>query len=97
MFDYWGDSVPPFPSDVPVATLQRIDLQKLAADDEAESLSLFQACRTSGFFLLDMSRLPLGETTLGEVGEVFKLAKALFELEADTKMRYSYRGEKAYG
>lgn len=97
MSDYWHQSYPKFPSDVPTAKLSKLHLQKLQSDNEEESQKLFQSCRTSGFFLLDLHGTPEGDTMLSDVGEIFKLAGQLFSLETDTKMKYHMRNGSAYG
>ena len=57
-------SYPPFPSDVLTAPLSRISLSKLLLGDTDEEKALFQASRTAGFFLLDLSRSKLGEALI---------------------------------
>lgn len=58
------DDLPPFPSDVPVAPLLRISLQKLLVGDQEEVDRLWDASCHLGFFYLDMrggrSRDPQG-------------------------------------
>lgn len=97
MSDYWNQSYPKFPSDVPTAKLRKLHLQKLQSTNEEESQKLFESCRTSGFFLLDLQGSPEGNTMLSDVGEMFKLAGSLFSLETDTKMKYGLRNGTAYG
>lgn len=91
MFDYWDQSYPPFPSDVPTAKLSKLQLQKLVSANEEESQKLFESCQTSGFFLLDLQGSPEGDTMLRDVGEMFKLAGSLFAIDTDTKMKYGFR------
>ncbi|KAF1354849.1 hypothetical protein BDV97DRAFT_344114 [Delphinella strobiligena] len=46
--------LPPFPSNVPVAPLLRISLQKLLSGEQNEVDRLWKACRELGFFYLDL-------------------------------------------
>lgn len=46
--------IPPFPEDVPSAPLLRISLHKLVNDDTDELARLWEACKTIGFFYLDL-------------------------------------------
>lgn len=97
MSDYWYQSYPKFPSDVPTAKLSKLHLQKLQSANEEESQKLFKSCRTLGFFLLDLQGSLEGDTMLSDVGKMFKLAGQLFSLETDTKMKYGMRNGTAYG
>lgn len=97
MSDYWNQSYPGFPSDVPTALLSKLRLQKLISADEEESQKLFESCRNSGFFLLDLQGSSEGERMLRDVGEMFKLAVPLFALDTDTKMKYPLKNGTACG
>lgn len=97
MSDYWDRSYPPFPRDVPIAKLSKVNLQKLVAANEEESQKLFESCRTLGFFLLDLQESQEGNTMLRDVGEMFRLAKSLFDLDTETKMDYILRNGSAFG
>lgn len=54
--------LPPFPDDVPMVTPQRLELSKLLSGYEADSETLFEACASLGFFLLDLRGCTEGET-----------------------------------
>lgn len=97
MPDYWDQSYPSFPSDVPTAALSKLHLQKLMSVNEEESQKLFESCRKSGFFLLDLQGSPEGNTMLKDVGEMFKLTGSLFDLDTDTKMKYRLKNGTAFG
>ena len=91
-------NIPPFPDDVPTAKLACLSISKLIAGDTSESESLFQACTTTGFFLLDLRDHNLGQLLLEAVPPMFKLAKALFELESAEKDVYSFKeGQPIFG
>ena len=74
---------PPFPTDVPVADLRRLSFSKLLADEEPESERLFQSCRETGFFLVDLRGTSEGETMLKHAEIAFHLNKKIFELEQE--------------
>ncbi len=65
--------------------------------DEAESDALYESCKTSGFFLLDMTDAPEGEDILQDVAKAFDMAETLFEMTIEEKMKYSMTSGKAYG
>ena len=88
---------PPFPNDVPTAQLSKVSLRKLMSADDAESDVLYESCKTSGFFLLDMTATPEGEDILQDVAKAFDMAETLFEMATEEKMKYSMTSGKAYG
>ncbi|EHK97192.1 hypothetical protein M7I_7076 [Glarea lozoyensis 74030] len=50
----------PFPDDVPIAKLETISLNKLLSNNEVEAQRLFNVCKGSGFFYLDMMDHEIG-------------------------------------
>lgn len=50
----------PFPTDVPIAQIEKISLNKLLKRDEAEEQRMFSVCTGSGFFYLDMMDHQMG-------------------------------------
>lgn len=88
---------PPFPCDVPTAQLSKVSLRKLLSADRAESDALYESCKTSGFFLLDLTATPQGEELLQDVVKAFDVAKALFDLGVEEKMVYAMKPGRAYG
>jgi hypothetical protein len=85
------DKYPPFPDDVPVAELRRLSFAKLLAHEESESDSLFEACRSMGFFLLDFQGCPEGEAFLQKAGAMFDLNEEVNALDVDELMKYAYK------
>jgi hypothetical protein len=85
------DQCPPFPSDIEVAKLQPISYSKLLDGDEIESKAMFQACRESGFFLLDFRHSPIGEDFLSKAASMFDLNSKIHTLEVDELMEYAYK------
>ncbi|KAL9052650.1 MAG: hypothetical protein Q9162_005277 [Coniocarpon cinnabarinum] len=89
---------PPFPDDVPVADLYQFSLSKLVDGEEAESRALFEACTTTGFFLLDLQDHDIGKQLLASVPPVFDVAEELFSLDFDEKDKYSFKaGQPIFG
>jgi hypothetical protein len=86
---------PAFPSDVPTAQLPRLSLSKLLNHDlshgKAESDALFKACRTMGFFLLDFTGCPEGESFLEKAETMFDLNQEVNDMEVDELMKYPYQ------
>lgn len=82
------DSKPPFPEDVPLASIPRISLQKLASCDLVESNTLFEACTECGFFLLDLRDDNHGDELLGLAEQLFSLAERFGEASIEEKLKY---------
>ncbi|KAL6716052.1 hypothetical protein ACLMJK_007014 [Lecanora helva] len=77
------EKIPPFPEDVAVAELSQVSLWKLWKNDTQESERLFQACRETGFFLLDLTSFGSDEGMLNDAEETLYLSQRLFELEQE--------------
>ncbi|KAL5419474.1 hypothetical protein PMIN04_006898 [Paraphaeosphaeria minitans] len=56
--------LPPFPSSIPTAPIALISLQSLLASDPSSCAATLEACRTHGFFYLDLRSTPLGTSLL---------------------------------
>ena len=82
------DTYPPFPQDVPTAKIARLSLSKLAAEDGDEASALFEACCSSGFFLLDLQNNPTGESLQQDIEKIFHVAKETMALEVEEKARF---------
>jgi isopenicillin N synthase-like dioxygenase len=96
MHGYWDSDHPEFPSDVPTAQLRKVNLQKLTSGDVEESKKLFESCR-SGFFFLDLQGSQNGETLLGDVDIIFKLAKSVFDLDEESKQKHFLKTGTFFG
>ena len=81
-------SLPPFPDDVPVASMSRISLAKLVAGNKSEAEAMLDACRRLGFFLLDLAGDPVGEEMIKEVDAIFGVVQKTMHLSVEEKMRY---------
>ena len=76
---------PPFPDDVPVAPIGRISLQKILEHDNAEAAVALEACRTHGFFYLDLTSVPIGEELIQNAEDLQDLAKQVFKRPFEEK------------
>lgn len=89
------DKLPPFPDHVSTVDLPRLSFSKLLSRDTGESERLFEACRTHGFFLLDLRDTPDGETLLHEAERMFELNRAVHDLDMAEKMKYFFQPPKS--
>ncbi|PQE18295.1 2OG-Fe(II) oxygenase family protein [Rutstroemia sp. NJR-2017a WRK4] len=82
---------PQFPSDIAVAKLPVLSLSKLLSKDDAESDALFEASRTLGFFLIDLSNDSFGEEFLRNAESMFDLNEEVHGLSTEELMKYAYK------
>ena len=80
---------PPFPTGVPVAELRCLSFSELLADEESESERLFQSCRETGFFLVDLRGTSEGETMLKHAEIAFDLDKKIHELDQEELAKHA--------
>lgn len=73
-------TIPPFPSDIPVANILSVDLDLLAAGDEHERNLVYEAATGYGFFYLRNHHV--------DSKFMFDLASQVFSLPLDEKMKY---------
>ncbi len=81
------DACPAFSSNLPTAPLASISLKALQADDGSshETSRLFEACRTLGFFYLDLSYSDLGESILQCSEQLLVLSERFYSLPHEDK------------
>ena len=79
--------LPPFPSDVPLAALKNISLQRLLSDTDSheESLQMFEACKKLGFFRLDLRNCDLGESLIQDSNELISIGQQFIPMREDEK------------
>ena len=82
---------PSFPTNVPTVDLPCLSHNKLRQNDDGESVALFQACRTTGFFLLDLQGSTDGEAMLECTEQVFDLSREILELDQEELLKYPFR------
>lgn len=73
------DDIPPFPSDVAAAPIATISLAKILDGDSAEAALALEACRTHGFFYLDLTTTPIGRDLINDSEDLQHLAKQIFD------------------
>ena len=71
---------PPFPEDLTTAPLVSVSLAKLEASNGPESQAFFDTCKSLGFFYLDTSGSPLGDSLVSEAEQLHELQNQFFKL-----------------
>lgn len=84
------EGIPPFPDDVPTASMFTISLTNLTSGDESTSESMLEACRSLGFFMLDLRGNPLGEAVIKEIDHLFGVMHDLMQLSDEVKEEYKH-------
>lgn len=79
---------PPFPQEIPCASLVKISLAKLFAGDTEQSKAMFDCCRTVGFFLLDLSGSNVGEAIVKDTDAILEITKRTLALPENEKEKY---------
>lgn len=83
------ENIPPFPDDIPTASIASVSLVGLRTGDEATARNLLEACKTLGFFLLDLRGDALGETLVEEIDHLMgDVGKEVMGLPEDVKRQY---------
>lgn len=94
---FTNTSFPGFPPDVSIAKLNKLSLSKLLNNDDTESARLYSSCKSSGFFLLDLTYCEQGEVMLKQVEDLFDMAEKLYDMPLDEKNQYALRPGTAFG
>jgi len=81
--------LPPFPITVKTAPLVSISLARLESKDEDESDKFFDACKTLGFFYLNMEGSALGEKLVDGAERLHRVQKAFTQLPYEEKELYA--------
>lgn len=96
-------SPPPFPDGYLECPLLRISLAKLCSEpcDEKEAARLVEACRSTGFFYLDLSddrsESTLGKDLLEDALQLVALSKDAFKLPQEEKDKYTLKNRVFFG
>ena len=85
-----------FPDDVTTAPLITVCLHKLLGGDVEEHARLFDACKTLGFFYLDLSDSDEGEELISGSNELFDILQEFFQLPLQEKSKYDFASEGSY-
>jgi isopenicillin N synthase-like dioxygenase len=85
--EFTPDQYPPFPSspEFKSVDLETISLTKLLAEDSKEQDRVFQACKTRGFFYLELGGCENGETILKGADDICRMAEEFFKLPMEEK------------
>ena len=81
---------PPFPDDpqFPIAKLPFTSLKKLLDRDPEEQDRLLEACKSRGFFYLDLNGCESGEAILRDADKLCGVAEKTFGLPLEEKQKY---------
>ncbi|KAI9711800.1 MAG: hypothetical protein M1820_001945 [Bogoriella megaspora] len=90
-------SMPPYPDDLsPEAPLVRISLSSLLSKDPSTEAALFSACQSHGFFYLDLTTDPVGQTFLENSSQLQSLAHDAFHsIPQETKNSISFANTRS--
>ncbi|OCT50474.1 putative 1-aminocyclopropane-1-carboxylate oxidase [Cladophialophora carrionii] len=92
------DDLPAFPEGLPLAPIARISHDKLLQNDPAEAEKVLEACRTHGFFYLDLTDTDDGQTLLGESEDLLELAYRAFDCPVEEKRKFALvKGVSLFG
>jgi isopenicillin N synthase-like dioxygenase len=92
------DNLPPFPDNVHTAPIASVSLSKLLANDNGEGQKVLEACRTHGFFYLDMRDCSEGQALLDESEQLLQLATRAFQPPLEEKQKFALKkGVSLYG
>ena len=79
---------PLFPYYLLTADVPKISLSKLASKDKHEASRVFDACSTSGIFLLDLEGDLDGEVLQNDIAPMFALTKETLDVSLEEKLKY---------
>ncbi|KAJ4347906.1 uncharacterized protein N0V89_009278 [Didymosphaeria variabile] len=90
--------LPPFPSDVPTAPIARISLSDLLASKPPACASALEACRTHGFFYLDLTATTIGSSLLSASERLLQISHQVFDHELEYKTKHDLvKGVSLFG
>ncbi|KAH9903977.1 Clavaminate synthase-like protein [Xylariomycetidae sp. FL2044] len=80
--------IPPFPDDVPVASMSTIPLERLRRADGQTEEDVLTACKEVGFFLLDLRGDDLGNRLIHEIDQLFPVCQETTNLPDEVKEKH---------
>ncbi|GAB7366747.1 hypothetical protein MBLNU230_g0702t1 [Neophaeotheca triangularis] len=95
--EFTPESYPAFPDGFETVELETISLNALHSGDKATHDRVFQACKTRGFFYLDLTDHPTGQTIREGADEMARLAERTFKLPAEEKQKYAPTQKSLFG
>lgn len=90
------EKIPPFPGDIPTASLHIISLAELSSGKDSVASDVLAACQRLGFFLLDLRGDGLGESVIKEVDELFKAGKDIMDLPKEVKDNFQHDPPRSF-
>ncbi|KAF5586679.1 gibberellin 2-beta-dioxygenase 8 [Fusarium subglutinans] len=92
------NTLPPFPDDVPTVPIARISYSKLKCSDEHEMIKVLKASKSDGFFYLDLTDNPAGQSLLRDTENVLAISKRALNIPLGKKMEcVAERGKQMFG
>ncbi len=97
--EFTPDLYPPFPDDpqFPQAKLQTASLKRLVDEDTLEQDRLLEACKSRGFFYLDLTGCESGEAILRDADELCRVAEKTYALPLEEKQKYKPLPKSQWG
>ncbi|KAG8162525.1 hypothetical protein KVR01_008290 [Diaporthe batatas] len=87
---------PPFPDDIPTASMSTISLATLRSGGEEAAKSLLAACRELGFFQLDLDGDVLGLEMMKDIDQLFVVGKVIMNLPSAVKTQYLHDAPRSF-
>lgn len=94
--EFTPETYPPFPTSPEFKTvnLETISLVKLLSQDTQEQDRVFEACKTRGFFYLELGGCESGDTILKGADDICHMAEDFFKLPlADKESQRMQEGQ----
>ena len=97
--EFTPDQYPPFPEspDFPTIDLETISLAKLQSGDAKELDRVFEACKSWGFFYLELPGSEQGDIIANNANDICRIAEKVFRLPVDEKLKYEFQGKDIFG
>lgn len=84
--EFTPDKYPAFPEgDFKTVSLETISLKKLLDNDDPEQDRVFEACKTRGFFYLELAGCESGEIINKGADDICRVAERFFQLPQEEK------------
>ena len=64
-------------------------MSRISSDDAVYAHKVFETCRTTGFFLLEMGGEEIGDNMIKEIDALFDISNNVFDLEVEEKIKYA--------
>ncbi|KAI0146184.1 Clavaminate synthase-like protein [Xylariaceae sp. FL1272] len=87
--------IPPFPDDVPTASMPVISFGDLRKEIDAAEKAVLKACKETGFFLLDLGNDSIGTRLVSEIDQLFGVCKETMNLPDEVKNHYQNDAPKS--